>query len=100
MSTIKLCKTTDILPGKSKIFTVENNSVAVFNVDNKFHAIDNVCLHRGGPLGDGELNNNVVTCPWHGWNFNVETGDNANIHSLCLTKYDVKVNGEDIELTL
>ena len=100
MSTIKLCKTTDILPGKSKIFTVENNSIAIFNVDNNFHAIDNVCLHRGGPLGDGELNNNVVTCPWHGWTFNVETGENANNPSLCLTKYDVKVNGKDIELTL
>ena len=100
MSAIKLCKTNDILPGKSKIFNLENNSIAVFNVDNKFHAIDNVCLHRGGPLGDGELNNNVVTCPWHGWNFNVETGENANNPSLCLNKYDVKVNGEDIELTL
>ena len=45
-----------------------------FNVEGTFYAIDNTCTHRGGPLGEGKLNGESVTCPWHGANFNVLTG--------------------------
>src|SRR5262249_34203705 len=47
---------------------------ALFNVEGTFYAIDNTCTHRGGPLGEGELSGDTVTCPWHGAHFNVKTG--------------------------
>ena len=61
-------------PGHGIVAEVNGKALAVFNVDGQFHVIDNTCLHRGGPLGEGELEANVVTCPWHGWQFNVTTG--------------------------
>ena len=48
--------------------------VALFNVNGTVHAIDGTCTHRGGPLGEGELDGIVVTCPWHGAQFDVTTG--------------------------
>jgi nitrite reductase/ring-hydroxylating ferredoxin subunit len=48
--------------------------VAVFNVGGEFYAIDNSCPHRGGPLGEGELEDCIVTCPWHEFRFDVRTG--------------------------
>jgi nitrite reductase (NADH) small subunit len=48
--------------------------IALFNVDGTISAIDGVCPHQGGPLGQGELTGTVVTCPWHGWQFDVRTG--------------------------
>jgi 3-phenylpropionate/trans-cinnamate dioxygenase ferredoxin component len=46
----------------------------VNNVDGRFHAIDDTCPHRGGPLSEGELEGEVVRCPWHGSTFSVTTG--------------------------
>lgn len=48
--------------------------VAVANVDGRLHAIDGLCPHQGGPLGRGALCGTVLTCPWHGWQFDVTTG--------------------------
>ena len=48
--------------------------VALFNVDGEILALDNTCPHAGGPLGEGTLDGEVVECPWHGWEFNVRTG--------------------------
>jgi nitrite reductase (NADH) small subunit len=48
--------------------------VALFNVDGNFYALDGVCPHQGGPLGKGKITGCVVTCPWHGWQFDVRTG--------------------------
>ena len=45
--------------------------IALFNVDGTFYALDGVCPHQGGPLGQGTLEGCIVTCPWHGWQFDV-----------------------------
>jgi nitrite reductase (NADH) small subunit len=50
--------------------------IALFNVEGIFYALDGVCPHQGGPLGDGALCGAIVTCPWHGWQFDVRTGQN------------------------
>jgi nitrite reductase/ring-hydroxylating ferredoxin subunit len=72
--TVKVAQTSELLPGSGKVVEADGRSIAVFNVDRTFYAIDNTCTHRGGPLGEGELNGESVTCPWHGANFNVKTG--------------------------
>ena len=72
---IKVAETKDVSPGTAKVVQAEGRSIALFNVAGTFHAIDNTCPHRGGPLGEGELADEVVTCPWHGAKFNVKTGE-------------------------
>src|SRR5213592_3257274 len=71
---IEVAKTSEILPGKRKTLKVFGSSITVFNVEGRFYAIDNTCPHQGGPLGEGALEGEVVTCPWHAWKYNVRTG--------------------------
>jgi nitrite reductase (NADH) small subunit len=71
---VRVASAEDIPPGSAKLVEVEDKRLAVFNVDGRFHAIDDTCPHRGGPLSEGELEGEVVTCPWHRSTFNVTTG--------------------------
>jgi nitrite reductase/ring-hydroxylating ferredoxin subunit len=64
----------DCLPGTSLEVVAGDRIVAIFNVEGEFFALDGVCPHQGGPLGKGCLKGAVVTCPWHGWQFDVRTG--------------------------
>ena len=64
----------ELAPGQSKLVEVEGKSIALFNVGGAYYALDNTCTHRGGPLAEGALDGDQVTCPWHGAVFNVTTG--------------------------
>src|SRR4249920_2235386 len=66
----------DLPPGQAREVAVGGKPLAVFNVGGIFSAISNTCLHRGGPLGQGFLEGQSVTCPWHSWTFDVTTGEN------------------------
>ena len=57
-----------------RLVEVGGHSLAVFEVDGSYCAIENSCPHAGGPLSEGALIDEVVTCPWHGSRFNVKTG--------------------------
>lgn len=65
-----------IAPGKSKMYMVNGQPIAVFNVNGSYHAISDRCTHRGGLLHEGELEGTVVTCPLHGAQFDVTNGQN------------------------
>jgi nitrite reductase (NADH) small subunit len=93
---VKAALTSDLQPGQGKCVTVGDREVALFNCDGKFYAIDNVCPHQGGPLGEGELDGTVVTCPWHGWRFDVATGGSPVVPGAKVPKYEVKVEGTDV----
>ena len=86
----------DIPSGRGKHVMAHGKPMALFNVNGSFYAVNQICPHMGGPLSEGTLNGNVVTCPWHGWTFCVDTGlpDHPGGHSV--SAYDVKVEGEDI----
>jgi len=71
-------------------------AVALFNVAGRFYAIANTCLHRGGPLGQGMLTEQVVMCPWHAWTWDVTTGENTANPELKLPAYEVKVEGGQV----
>lgn len=92
----KVATTAEIPKGSGKAVELAGKTIAVFNCDGKFYAIDNTCQHQGGPLAEGMLAGNSVTCPWHGWEYDVATGACAMDPSLVNTPYDVKVEGEDI----
>ena len=77
-SRVKVAPVAEIPPGEGRIFEVKGKTLAVFNVDGRFYATDNECPHRGGPLGEGELDGPVIRCPWHAWRWDVTTGANVN----------------------
>jgi nitrite reductase (NADH) small subunit len=96
MAPMRTAKTNEITPGTIREFHVEGRAIAVANVDGKFFAINNTCLHRGGPLGQGTLNGKVVTCPWHGWQYDVTTGKVTQNPAVGVDCYPLEVRGEDI----
>jgi NAD(P)H-dependent nitrite reductase small subunit len=81
----------ELLPGRATEVTVGDRTVALFNVDGTFHALTNLCPHRGGPLGQGFLEGKEVSCPWHNYTFDVTTGENVVSADLKVERYDVKV---------
>ncbi len=95
---IKATTTADVKPGTGIVADVNGQAIAIFNVGGTFFAIDNTCVHRGGPLGEGELAEDIVTCPWHGWEYNVKTGACENNPSACVKTYQVRVDGADVKV--
>jgi nitrite reductase (NADH) small subunit len=87
---VKAAEKSDLTEGSGKVVNVEGRSIALFRVKNDYFALANVCLHRGGPLGEGNLNGSVVTCPWHGWKFDVRTGSFTIIPTLKVVSYKIK----------
>ena len=72
---VRVAKTTDLAPGQGKTVEANGREIALFNVGGTFYAIDNTCKHRGGSLGEGELDGTVVTCPLHAWTYDVSSGE-------------------------
>ena len=93
---VRVASVAEIPPGTAKEFTVGDRIVAVFNCEGTFHALDGICPHAGGPLAEGEVVGNTLTCPWHGWQFDVCTGQNKLNPRLQHTRYDVQVSGDDV----
>ncbi|MGA8220257.1 MAG: Rieske (2Fe-2S) protein [Candidatus Acidiferrales bacterium] len=96
MAFLRAAKKDEVPAGSIREFQLEGKVVAVANVAGKLFAINNVCLHRGGPLGQGELDRQVVTCPWHGWQYDVTTGKLVTNPAVGVETYPVEVRGEDI----
>jgi nitrite reductase (NADH) small subunit len=96
MAFVRAAKKDEVPPGTIREFQLDGKTVAVANVDGKFSVINNVCLHRGGPLGEGELNGQIVTCPWHGWQYDVATGKLVTNPAVGVETYPVEVRGDDI----
>ena len=92
----KVAKTSDIPTGTGKVVEVGGTTLAIFNCDGKFYAIDNTCRHRGGPLAEGMLSGTSVSCPWHGWEYDVTSGACAMDPSVTMQRFDVKIEGDDI----
>jgi nitrite reductase/ring-hydroxylating ferredoxin subunit len=100
MSILRIASVGDVAPGSGVELTAAGRVIALFNVGGEFFALDGVCPHAGGPLGEGTLDGTTVTCPWHGWQFDVTSGKhclNANIQH---ARFPVKVDGDDIYVEL
>ena len=83
----------DIGVGEGRVVEADGKTLALFNVDGAFYALDNACAHRGGPLGEGDLEGTVVVCPWHAWRWDVKTGANVNNPAVRMTCFPVSVDG-------
>ncbi len=97
---VKVATVSDVEPGKVKEITVNEKVIALCNVNGTFYALDNVCLHRGGPLGQGYVEGEKLECPWHGWQFEVKTGATALNPNAKVPTYEVKVEGMDVMVAL
>jgi len=99
------------------IASVGGREIVVFRHKDKLYALDNTCLHMGGPVGQGLLLGRVeavvaddgtyvgerfsdevthIVCPWHGWEYDIDTGGCAALPHLSIRKYDVEVEGDDL----
>ena len=92
----RVASATEIPVGTGKVVQAGGKTLAVFNCDGTFYAIDNTCKHRGGPLGEGTLSGTSVTCPWHGWEYDVTSGKCQMDESIAVQKFDVKIQGDDV----
>ena len=98
---VPVARTSEIAPGAAKVVDAGGKKIALFNVDGMFYAIDDTCTHRGGPLSEGMLVGEEVTCPWHGAVFDVTSGTVIGPPApQDVASYTVRVNGEDIEVEI
>lgn len=108
MSRHEICPARDLQPGERRIVEIEGLSIGVFNVDGEYYALNNVCPHQLAPLCEGRLTGTVtastvgeytwerdgriIRCPWHNWEFDIETGQSVfNPHAVRTRTYDVEV---------
>ena len=96
MAFIKVASVAEMAPDTMKEVTVGDNCYALCNVEGEIHAVSGVCLHRGGPLGQGALHGTIVVCPWHAWEWDCRTGTNTFNPEQRLATYAVKVEDGEI----
>ena len=96
MPFVKLASESD-LPAlnEAKELPCGGKLICVANMDGEIHAMENTCLHRGGPLGAGVIEKGKVICPWHGWAWDPKTGQ-AEAPDAKVAVYPVKIEGEDV----
>jgi 3-phenylpropionate/trans-cinnamate dioxygenase ferredoxin component len=100
MARVCVGDTKDVPAGEGRVIEAGARALALFNVDGVFYALDNACSHRGGPLGEGDLDGRVVACPWHGWRWDVTTGANLNNPAVKMACFPVSVEGDQIWVEL
>jgi nitrite reductase/ring-hydroxylating ferredoxin subunit len=93
---VKMATLEELPPGGSKEIEHEGRIYALFNIAGSISAIDGICPHQGGPLADGTLEGTTVTCPWHGWQFDVCSGKTPLGTRVKQEVYEVKVEGQDV----
>ena len=96
-SLVRIAATSD-LPARDEAreFVVGEKTICVANCEGSLSAMDNVCLHRGGPLGQGVIEDGKVVCPWHGWQYDRKTGQAAHNPAAKVAVYPIKVEGDDV----
>jgi nitrite reductase (NADH) small subunit len=101
MAEFTAAKLGDIKQGERKVVNLDGNIIAVFNIAGKFYAIENVCPHQGGPVGEGEVSEgDTVTCPLHEWRFNIKTGNSSEFPDIKVKTFPVKVVGDEIKVVV
>ena len=97
---VRVCAREELAPGQCRFVEHGTRRVAVFHATDALFAIDDVCPHRGGPLSEGYLEGYLVTCPWHGWQFDVRTGACDTVTNRDVRVYPVKVDENGVHVTL
>jgi nitrite reductase (NADH) small subunit/3-phenylpropionate/trans-cinnamate dioxygenase ferredoxin subunit len=94
-------KVEDVPPGRGATVKLKDGSeIALFNVKGSFHATENFCPHKGYPLADSKLHGSTVVCDWHGWRFDVRSGECFTSKSCSIESYEVKIEDGWIKITV
>jgi nitrite reductase (NADH) small subunit len=100
MPFVKVGTLADLPPGSVMQFEAGEETIAVCNADGEIHALEGICPHAGGPLGQGALHGATLVCPWHAWEYDCITGRNSMDEGICLAKFAVRVENGDILVDL
>ncbi len=95
---VAVAKASEVREGEGKVVPVGNDEIALFRVEGAVYACTNTCPHRGGPIGDGQLDGKIVACPWHGWEFDVTTGKMPVNPNIGIRTYAVSIDGDDVKV--
>ena len=95
---VKVCTINDIEENRAKMFCVDKERIAVFKTEGKLFAINNVCKHQNGPLGEGKIVDGCITCPWHGYQYLPKNGQSPPPFKERVSTYDLEIEGADIWL--
>ena len=98
---VKVATRSELPPGSKLLAEIDGRAIAVFNVDNTYYAIDDVCTHDGGPLADGEFCGHEIQCPRHGARFDVRTGKALSFPAFePVATHAVEVRGDEVFVAL
>ncbi len=93
---VKVASAGELSVGQCKTVQANGRAITIYNVEDTYYATDDVCIHKGGPLGEGELEGTTITCPWHQWQYDVTTGKTKINPSMGVDTFAVKVEGDDV----
>lgn len=97
MAFTRLCGKDELPPtDEAREFPCGEKLVCVANVNGTISAMDNFCLHRGGPLGQGTIENGKLVCPWHGWEWDPATGEAVHNPAAKLAVYPIKIENDNV----
>ncbi len=97
---ITVCRETDLADNTAQMFVVNGKEIAVYHLAGKFYATQQACLHRNGPLSEGEIKGCTVTCPWHGWEYDIPSGENLFNRAQKLATFAVQVENGEVKVEL
>lgn len=97
---VSVGRVSDFVPSQGRMVVVSGRHVALFRLDDGFFAIDNLCLHQAGPLCEGEIDGGVVTCPWHGWSYEIRSGTLVQDPRVGVSKHITRVVGDEVQVQL
>src|SRR4051812_32969109 len=98
MGFVKVCSVNEIENDRAKMFCVDKERIAVFKTEGKLFAINNVCKHQNGPLGEGKVVDGCITCPWHGYQYLPNNGQSPPPFKEKVSTYDLQMDGTDVWL--
>ena len=98
MERVKICKTSDVLPGKMLKVSINGRDILVANIDGQYYATDDSCTHSGSSLSEGKLDGSTITCGWHAAEFDCKTGKLLKFPAKIrdLTSFDTSIESDEI----
>ncbi len=85
---------------ETKEFVCGDKEICIANINGAYSAMDNVCLHQGGPLGAGVILKGKVVCPWHGWEWDPQTGQAVHVPNAKVAVYPIKIENGDVMIEI
>ncbi len=96
MLKIKMGKVAELRPGQALEKRILTRRVAVFNIDGKLYGLEADCKHMKASLAQGEVHDGILTCRWHGWKYDLESGECLTQPGMKLKRYDIVIDDDEI----